>query len=50
VMYGYLQGIAGRSLQEIEGLELKSLGLTEDEENDGRPFFETPPLHSDGKN
>ena len=33
-MYGDLQGIAGRSLQEIEGLELKSLGLTENEEND----------------
>lgn len=26
-MYGDLQGIAGKSLQEIEGLELKSLGL-----------------------
>jgi hypothetical protein len=30
-MYGDLQGIAGKSLQEIKGLELKSLGL--DEEN-----------------
>ncbi|HKX52598.1 MAG TPA: DUF2130 domain-containing protein [Nitrosospira sp.] len=29
-MYGDLQGIAGKSLQEIEGLELKSLGLNED--------------------
>lgn len=28
-MYGDLQGIAGKSLQEIEGLELKSLGLSE---------------------
>ena len=27
-MYGDLQGIAGKSLQEIEGLELKALGLT----------------------
>jgi hypothetical protein len=26
-MYGDLQGIAGKSLQEIEGLELKSLGM-----------------------
>lgn len=26
-MYGDLQGIAGKSLQEIEGLEIKSLGL-----------------------
>lgn len=25
-MYGDLQGIAGKSLQEIEGLELRSLG------------------------
>jgi hypothetical protein len=25
-----LQGIAGKSLQEIEGLELKSLGLTDE--------------------
>jgi hypothetical protein len=30
-MYGDLQGIAGKSLQEIEGLELKSLGLNEEE-------------------
>jgi hypothetical protein len=29
-LYGDLQGIAGKSLQEIEGLELKSLGLNED--------------------
>jgi hypothetical protein len=29
-MYGDLQGIAGKSLQEIEGLELKSLGLSEE--------------------
>lgn len=29
-MYGDLQGIAGKSLQEIEGLELKSLGLNEE--------------------
>ena len=29
-MYGDLQGIAGKSLQEIEGLELKSLGLTDE--------------------
>ena len=29
-MYGDLQGIAGKSLQEIQGLELKSLGLNED--------------------
>ncbi len=28
-MYGDLQGIAGKSLQEIEGLELKSLGFEE---------------------
>jgi hypothetical protein len=28
-MYGDLQGIAGKSLQEIEGLELKALGLSE---------------------
>jgi hypothetical protein len=26
-MYGDLQGIAGKSLQEIEGLELKALSL-----------------------
>jgi len=30
-MYGDLQGIAGKSLQEIEGLELKALGLNEHE-------------------
>jgi hypothetical protein len=29
-MYGDLQGIAGKSLQEIEGLELKALGVTAD--------------------
>jgi hypothetical protein len=29
-MYGDLQGIAGKSLQEIEGLELKGLGLTDE--------------------
>ncbi len=29
-MYGDLQGIAGKSLQEIEGLELKSLGFADD--------------------
>ena len=29
-MYGDLQGIAGKSLQEIEGLELKSLGFEDD--------------------
>ncbi len=29
-MYGDLQGIAGKSLQEIEGLELKSLGFAND--------------------
>jgi hypothetical protein len=28
-MYGDLQGIAGKSLQEIEGLELKALGLND---------------------
>lgn len=27
-MYGDLQGIAGKSLQEIAGLELKALGQT----------------------
>lgn len=32
-MYGDLQGIAGKSLQEIEGLELKSLGLNDDGHN-----------------
>ncbi|QRN03580.1 DUF2130 domain-containing protein [Legionella sp. MW5194] len=30
-MYGDLQGIAGRSLQEIDGLELRVLGLDEEE-------------------
>ena len=30
-MYGDLQGIAGKSLQEIEGLELKALGSEDDE-------------------
>ena len=29
-MYGDLQGIAGKSLQEIEGLELKALGTISD--------------------
>jgi hypothetical protein len=29
-MYGDLQGIAGKTLQEIEGLELKALGPVED--------------------
>ena len=29
-MYGDLQGIAGKSLQEIDGLELKSLGLNDE--------------------
>ncbi|SCY20150.1 DUF2130 domain-containing protein [Nitrosospira sp. Nsp13] len=29
-MYGDLQGIAGKSLQEIEGLELRSLGLNDE--------------------
>lgn len=29
-MYGDLQGIAGKSLQEIEGLELKAIGLNSD--------------------
>lgn len=28
-MYGDLQGIAGKTLQEIEGLEMKALGLNE---------------------
>ena len=28
-MYGDLQGIAGKSLQEIEGLEMKALGFDE---------------------
>ncbi len=27
-MYGDLQGIAGKSLQEIEGLSLQALGVT----------------------
>ena len=30
-MYGDLQGIAGKTLQEIEGLEMKALGLNEGE-------------------
>ena len=30
-MYGDLQGIAGKSLQEIEGLELPSLGFNANE-------------------
>ena len=30
-MYGDLQGIAGKTLQEIEGLELKALGFDEDQ-------------------
>ena len=47
---GDLQGIAGRSLQEIEGLELKSLGLTENEENDGAAAPRTlSPLRPNGK-
>jgi len=29
-MYGDLQGIAGKSLQEIEGLEMKALGANDD--------------------
>jgi len=29
-MYGDLQGIAGKSLQEIEGLELEGLGVTDE--------------------
>ena len=29
-MYGDLQGIAGKSLQEIEGLEMKALGFDVD--------------------
>jgi hypothetical protein len=29
-MYGDLQGIAGKSLQEIEGLELKAIGVSSD--------------------
>jgi len=28
-MYGDLQGIAGKTLREIEGLEMKALGSTE---------------------
>jgi len=31
-LYGDLQGIAGRSLQEIEGLELRSLELDDDKD------------------
>ena len=30
-MYGDLQGIAGKSLLEIEGLELKALDIKDDE-------------------
>jgi len=33
-MYGDLQGIAGKSLQEIEGLELKALGFEEEKSSD----------------
>jgi len=29
-MYGDLQGIAGKSLQEIAGLEMRALGMDED--------------------
>jgi hypothetical protein len=29
-MYGDLQGIAGKSLHEIEGLEMRALGLDDD--------------------
>ena len=31
-MYGDLQGIAGKSLQEIEGLELKAIGLDDNDD------------------
>jgi hypothetical protein len=31
-MYGDLQGIAGKSLQEIEGLEMKALGEVDETE------------------
>ena len=31
-MYGDLQGIAGKSLQEIEGLEMKALGEVDEAE------------------
>ena len=31
-MYGDLQGIAGKSLQEIKGLELSVLGVADDEQ------------------
>jgi hypothetical protein len=31
-MYGDLQGIAGKSLQEIEGLELKSLEMDKNDD------------------
>jgi hypothetical protein len=31
-MYGDLQGIAGKSLQEIEGLELKRLGMDKNDD------------------
>lgn len=33
-MYGDLQGIAGKTLQEIEGLELQSLDAPKDEEKE----------------
>ena len=33
-MYGDLQGIAGKTLQEIEGLELKSLDAPKDERDE----------------
>jgi hypothetical protein len=33
-MYGDLQGIAGKSLQEIEGLEMKVLGVADDVESE----------------
>jgi hypothetical protein len=32
-MYGDLQGIAGRTLQEIEGLELRALSVSMAEED-----------------
>ena len=33
-MYGDLQGIAGKSLQEIEGLEMKALDVPTDNTDD----------------
>ncbi len=33
-MYGDLQGIAGKSLQEIEGLELQALEAPKDEDDE----------------